>query len=139
MNRIALSLVVVAIVIGSPVVARADGTPRLLAAGSVWEEVNAPGIDGDWHVQLCSGSFGTTAYAVGRLTSGELPQPRFPTDLVGFWAHDAGPGGTDRSWVVPITSAEHAEAVCADPRSVAPRFTVVGGNVVVHPEATGLG
>ena len=173
MNRIVLSVVVAAIVVGSPVVARADGAPHLLAAGSVWEEVNAPGIDGDWHVQfrifteasgtpgrvtvqvesrtgpastrasfdtsVCSGSFGTTAYAVGRLTSGELPQPRFPTDLVGFWAHDAGPGGTDRSWVVPITSAEHAEAVCADPRSVAPRFTVVGGNVVVHPEATGLG
>jgi hypothetical protein len=79
---------------------------------------------------VCSGSFGTTAYAVGRLTSGELPQPRFPSDLVGFWAHDAGKRGTDMAWVVPITDEEHAVAVCADPQSVEPMFTVVGGNVV---------
>jgi hypothetical protein len=79
---------------------------------------------------VCSGSFGTTAYAVGRLTSGELPQPRFPTDLVGFWAYDAGKRGTDLAWVVPITSEEHAAEVCSDPQSVEPMFTVVGGNVV---------
>jgi hypothetical protein len=165
MHHLTFGLVAVAILICSPLAAHADDRSGLLAAGSVWEEVNDPGIDGDWHMQfrlftqesgkpgqvrvwvdgrkrptamratfdtsVCSGSFGTTAYAVGRLTSGELPQPRFPTDLVGFWAYDAGPGGTDLSWVVPITSEEHAQAVCADPQSVEPAFTVVGGNVVV--------
>jgi hypothetical protein len=164
MRRIALGLVALVIMMSSPVAVRADDRSGLLAAGSVWEDVNAPGIDGDWHIQfrlfteesgkpgwvrvqvegrkgpaamratfdtsVCSGSFGTTAYAIGRLTSGELPQPRFPTDLVGFWAYDAGPGGTDLSWVVPMTSEEHAAAVCADPQSVEPQFTVVGGNVV---------
>jgi hypothetical protein len=148
----------------TPLQAQAQDASGLLASGSVWEEVNAPGVDGDWHVQfrlfseesgraghvkvqvegrtgsaamrarfdtsVCSGSFGTTAYAVGRLTSGELPQPRFPTDLVGFWAYDAGNRGTDMAWVVPLTSEEHAAAVCTDPESVQPLFTVVGGNVV---------
>lgn len=166
MHGTALGLVAAAVLVGSPLVAHGDDASGLLAVGSVWEEVNAPGIDGDWHIQfrlfteesgrsghvkvwvegrtgpatmratfdtsVCSGSFGTTAYAVGRLTSGELPQPRFPTDLVGFWAHDAGRGGTDLSWVVPITSEQHAAAACADPRSVEPQFTVVGGNVVVR-------
>lgn len=171
MDRLGKSLVAVVVAmvatlpLGAPASARGDDASGLLASGSVWEEVNAPGIDGDWHVQfrlfteesgkpgevrvqvegrtgpaamratfdtsVCVGSFGTTAYAVGRLTSGELPQPRFPTDLVGFWAHDAGPGGTDLSWVVPLTSEEQAAAVCADPQSVEPAFIVVGGNVVV--------
>jgi hypothetical protein len=164
MHRITFGLVAMALLISSPAAAHAENRSGLLAVGSVWEEVNAPGIDGDWHMQfrlfteesgklgwvrvqvegrkgpaamratfdtsVCSGSFGTTAYAVGRLTSGELPKPRFPTDLVGFWSYDAGRSGTDRSWVVPITSEEHAAAVCADPQSVEPQFTVVGGNVV---------
>jgi hypothetical protein len=164
MHRIAFGLVAAALLISSPAAAQAENRSGLLAIGSVWEEVNAPGIDGDWHMQfrlfteesgkqgwvrvqvegrtgpaamratfdtsVCAGSFGTTAYAVGRLTSGELPKPRFPTDLVGFWAYDAGRSGTDRSWVVPITSDEHAAAVCADPQSVEPPFAVVGGNVV---------
>jgi hypothetical protein len=164
MRRIVLTLVAAAVLVGTSHVAHADEASGLLASGSVWEEVNAPGIDGDWHMQfrlfteesgkagqvkvqvegrtgrasmratfdtsVCSGSFGTTAYAVGRLTSGELPQPRFPTELVGFWAYDGGQGGTDLSWVVPITSEEHAAAVCAEPQSVEPAFTVVGGNVV---------
>lgn len=154
----------VAVSLTTPLPTQAASTSGLLASGSVWEDVNDPGIDGDWHVQfrlfseesgktghvkvqvegrtgpatmrarfdtsVCSGSFGTTAYAVGRLTSGELPQPRFPTDLVGFWAHDAGKRGTDMAWVVPIRSEEHASAVCAEPESVVPMFTVVGGNVV---------
>lgn len=166
MHRLATGcgLAAAAVLVSPALVAHADGASGLLASGSVWEDVNAPGIEGDWHMQfrlfteesgkpgqvkvqvegrtgpatmratfdtsVCSGSFGTTAYAVGRLTSGELPQPRFPTALVGFWAYDAGRGGTDLSWVVPITSAEHAEAVCADPEAVEPRFEVVGGNVV---------
>ena len=171
MHRLRTGLVALAVAmaavlpLAAPAAARGDDASGLLASGSVWEEVNAPGIDGDWHVQfrlfteqsgkagqvkvqvegrtgpaamratfdtsICSGSFGTTAYAVGRLTSGELPQPRFPTDLVGFWAHDAGPGGTDLAWVVPITSEGEAAAVCTDPQSIEPAFTVVGGNVVV--------
>jgi hypothetical protein len=167
MHRLALSfsLAAAAVLLSTtPLPASAGDASGLLASGSVWEEVNAPGIDGDWHVQfriysedsgragnvkvqvegrrgpaamrarfdtsVCSGSFGTTAYAVGRLVSGELPQPRFPTDLVGFWAYDAGKRGTDMAWVVPIASEEHAAAVCADPQSVEPLFTVVGGNVV---------
>jgi hypothetical protein len=166
MRRFAPILVVAAILLGASTIARADAAPVPLAVGSVWEEVNEPGIEGDWHVQfrlfteqsgrsglvrvqvegrtgpavmrasfdtsVCSGSFGTTAYAVGRLTSGELPRPRFPTDLVGFWAHDGGRSGPDLAWVVPVTSEEEAVAFCADPESVEPQFTVVGGNVVVH-------
>ncbi|HEX6247024.1 MAG TPA: hypothetical protein VFZ64_04075 [Nocardioidaceae bacterium] len=165
MHRLALGCgIAAAALLTTPPAAVAEDASGLLASGSVWEDVNAPGIDGDWHIQfrlfteesgkpgqvkvqvegrtgraamratfdtsVCSGAFGTTAYAVGRLTSGELPQPRFPTDLVGFWAYDAGRSGTDLSWVVPITSEEHAEEVCANPESVEPLFTVVGGNVV---------
>jgi hypothetical protein len=166
MHRLALGcgLGAAATLLAGPWAAQAEDASGLLASGSVWEDVNAPGIDGDWHMQfrlfseesgragqvrvqvegrtgpavmratfdtsVCSGSFGTTAYAVGRLTSGELPQPRFPTDLVGFWAYDAGRGGTDLAWVVPVTSADEAAAFCADPQSVEPMFTVVGGNVV---------
>ena len=167
MPRLALSCGLAAaaiLLIPAPLPAHAEDASGLLASGSVWEDVNAPGIDGDWHMQfrlfseesgkaghvkvqvegrtgpavmratfdtsVCSGSFGTTAFAVGRLTSGELPQPRFPTDLVGFWVYDAGRAGTDLAWVVPITSPEEAAAICADPESVQPMFAVVGGNVV---------
>jgi hypothetical protein len=166
MRRLAVccGLGAAAVLLTTPLPAHTHDASGLLASGSVWEEVNAPGIDGDWHMQfrifteasgrpgqvkvqvegrtgrttmrasfdtsVCSGSFGTTAYAIGRLTSGELPQPRFPTDLVGFWAYDAGRGGTDLSWVVPLTSEDEAAAVCADPESVQPMFEVVGGNVV---------
>ena len=121
MHRITFGLVAAALLISSAAAAHAENRSGFLAVGSVWEEVNAPGIDGDWHMQfrlfteesgelgwvrvqvegrkgpaamratfdtsVCSGSFGTTAYAVGRLTAGMLPRPRFPTDLVGFWAY----------------------------------------------------
>lgn len=166
MRRLALGcgLGAAAVLLATPVLAHADDASGLLASGSVWEEVNAPGVDGDWHMQfrlftedsgkagqvrvqvegrtgratmratidtsVCSGSYGTTAYAVGRVVSGELPQPRFPTDLVGFWAYDAGRAGTDLSWVVPVTSEEEAATICANPGSVQPMFEVVGGNVV---------
>lgn len=68
----------------------------------------------------CSGSFGTTAYAVGTLVSGEPPRPRFPTDLIGYWAYDGGKRGDDYSWVVPIGSAGEADALCADPTQIRP-------------------
>lgn len=161
---LAATAVAVGVWLTTTLPAHAEDSSGLLASGSVWEDVNAPGIDGDWHMQfrlfseesgkaghvkvqvegrtgpaamrarfdtsVCSGSFGTTAYAVGRLTSGELPYPRFPSEFVGFWAYDAGKRGPDMTWVVPFDSETHAEAVCDDPQSVVPMFTVVGGNVV---------
>lgn len=148
---------------------------RLLSSGSVWEDVNAVGRDGDWHIQfaiysdagdkrghvrvqaegrkgpalttfafdtsictgyldtkLDTGESGVTTYAVGHLTQGTPPPPRFTGDLVGFWAFDGGKGGQDYSWVVPVANEAQADAFCAHPETVFSdrKYEVVGGNIV---------
>ena len=160
-------------------VAEAQGPPgegsRLLSSGSVWEDVNAVGRDGDWHIQfaiysdagderghvrvqaegrkgpalttfafdtsICTGYFpttfdtgesGVTTYAVGRLTEGTPPPPRFTSDIVGFWAFDGGRHGQDYSWVVPIADERQADGFCSNPATVFSdrKYEVVGGNIV---------
>ena len=83
----------------------------------------------EFDTSVCSGSFGSTAYAVGRQLSHSNPG-YFDYEYYGLWVMDGGPDGQDYSWVVPVGSLANAEAACANPTATTPTFLVTGGNVI---------
>jgi hypothetical protein len=91
--------------------------------------INAPTAVFEADTSVCTGSFGTTVYAVGKSVSSTPANAYSP--WVGYWAKDGGVGGTDYSWVVPIYTAAQAQSLCAAPQTVPTPFAITGGNIVI--------